>query len=413
MNAGALLPLVLCLAMLTLPFSIAASNVLLGSLLALGLLTGLWWQGARAAYRAWPVFFHCWAGYFTLMLLGLLWSRDVHWGLRIFPQYWSWLLLPVLVMLLQDRVWRWRWIFCLSLALFLQLLACVAQSWGVALPVGNGSSARDPAGFIGHIGFGLVYGIWACWLMHFAHVYQGARHWRWLARGVALLAIIMVFMVQGRSGYLVVLVLLSFLTWRLYLRTLGWRLLWWALPVLLLGAWVFSQGEAAERLRFTMHSLISAGQGDFAHSEERVSLMYAGLRVWLEHPWLGGGTGSFPVLAGELQQAYPELGLHYSESGMLPSSPHNFYLMALVRWGPLGLLVVLCLFYQWWSMGMRQSWRYTHGSMLALSAVGVATHAMTSLPFEEYYSSVFSVLWVSGGLAGVMMYAREAGVERG
>ncbi len=397
---------VLCLTMLVLPFSIAASNVLFGLLIVVGLFSGVWWQGAKAAWRQWPVFFYGWAAYFSLMLAGLGWSQDVNWGLHILPQYWAWLLLPVLVALLQDAIWRRRWLFCLSLGLFLQLLVCIAQSWGVKLPVGNGSSAGDPAGFIGHIGFGLIYGIWAAWLMHFAHVDQGKRVWRWLARSAAVASLVMIFIVQGRSGYVVALCLLGFIAWQLYLRQLGWKLLWWALPVVLLAVTVFSMGGAADRLQLTLNSLRAFEHMDFSAAEERVSLMYAGIQTWLEHPLLGAGTGSYPVTAMALQQAHPELGLHYAAPGVAPSSPHNFYIMMLARWGVPGLMVLLFLFYQWWSLGMRQSWNKTHGSMLALSAVAVSVHAMTALPFEEYYSSVFSVLWISAGLAGIVMEER-------
>jgi hypothetical protein len=343
------------------------------------------------------------------MLLGLLWSHDVAWGLQIIPQYWGWLLLPVFVCVLRVPLWHNRFMLALSFALFAQLLACIAQSWGMKLPVGNGSMAADPAGFIGHIGFGLVYGIWAAWLIHWAHLYQGKYQWRWLARCVAMLAFIMIFIVQGRSGYIEATCLLIFIIWNLYLRRLGWRrmVLYLLLPALATIAVLLSQ-HATSRLNFTINSIEAFQRGDFASAEERVSLMYAGAAVWWSHPWFGSGTGSFPVLAVKLQDEHPELGLHYSrvqesKAGTKISSTHNFYLMMLARWGPLGLLILLGIFYTWYHKGMQADWQHHHASMLALSALGIAIHAMTSLPFEEYYSTIFGVLWCATGLAGTMM----------
>lgn len=392
----------LCLTALLLPFSIAASNVLFALLLLLTLLSGMWWQGAKAAYQAWPIFFHFWAAYVLLMLLGLLWSLDVDWGLKILPQYWGWFLLPVFVFALKEKLWRNRFMLALSAGLFFQLLACIAQSWGIELPVGNGSHKFDPAGFIGHIGFGLLYGIWAAWLIHWGYVQTGERRWSWFAWGCAFASTWMIFIVQGRSGYIEAACLLLFIFWRLFLQQQGWRLLLWLLPFALLAALFLSQGGASARMLSTWHSLNAYQQGNFAAAEERVSLMYAGFHSWINHPFFGGGTGSFPVLAERLQQQQPELGLHYSWNMEAPSSPHNFYLMVLARWGPLGLLVLLGIFYSWYKKGWNANWKHSSGSMLTLSAIGISVHAMTSLPFEEYYSSIYGMAWCAAGLAGVI-----------
>ncbi|MDQ6975016.1 MAG: O-antigen ligase family protein [Mariprofundaceae bacterium] len=405
-NIQPILVFLLCLTGLVLPFSIAASNILFAILLLITILSGGWWQGAKAAFFAWPWFFYFFAAYFALMLLGLLWSYDVAWGIRIIPQYWGWLLLPMLVHVFRFDLSRMYFMLALSTGLFLQLLACVAQSWGVSLPVGNGSMATDPAGFIGHIGFGLVYGIWAAWLIHWAHLHTGERGWRWMAYSVSAISFVMIFIVQGRSGYIEATCLLLFIVWQLYLRQLGWRILLYLLPMFALIGVLLSQGNAVSRVNFTIHSLKAFQQGDFSAAEERVSLMYAAASIWFDHPFLGAGTGSFPVLADALQAEYPELGLHYSatEEGVAahPSSAHNFYLMVLLRWGPLGLFALLGIFYAWYSRGVKSDWRYQHASMLSLSAIGIAVHAMTSLPFEEYYSAIFGVLWCSIGLAGSM-----------
>jgi len=396
----------LCLVGLVLPFSIAASNILFGILLLLAVFSGVWWQGAKSAFVAWPLFFYAWAAYFSLMLLGLVWSEDLAWGLRIIPQYWGWLLLPMLVYVLRDGLWRRRFMYALSLGLFLQLLASVAQSWGVVLPVANGSMATDPAGFIGHIGFGLIYGIWAAWLIHWAYLHTGERMWQWLAYSVSAMSFIMIFIVQGRSGYIEATCLLLFIVWRLYLRQLGWRLVLYLIPVFVLMGFLLSQGNALSRVNFTINSIKAFEQGNFAAAEERVSLMYAGVMVWWQHPFFGAGTGSFPVLAAKLQADHPELGLHYSETvGAKPSSPHNFYIMMLVRWGVPGLLVLFIILYSWYKRGVTSNWQYPHASMLSLSAIGIAVHAMTSLPFEEYYSTIFGVLWCSAGLAGSIQHA--------
>ena len=161
-----LTPLFLSVGALTFPFSVAVTNLALGVALAIGVLSGQWWQGALFFWRDYKLLMSIFALYFFLMIIGLMWSQDVAWGIHVLGRQWFWLLIPVVIAVLSDDQWRLRFLVALSVGLTLHLLFCVMQMFGVVEVTTGGSAADDATGHIGHIGFGVVYGIWGAWLLH-------------------------------------------------------------------------------------------------------------------------------------------------------------------------------------------------------------------------------------------------------
>jgi O-antigen ligase len=394
----AFLPYLLCTTAFILPFSIAASNVLLGLSLVAAIITGCWWRGAKSVFHRAKAFSVVLLAYFALMLIGLLWSPDVARGAVIISKQWSWLLLPLLIITLDDRVWRDRFLLFLSIGLGLHLILCITQAFGVPLPIQApaGSSIDDPTGLIGRIGFGLLYGMWGAWLIQWGWLRRD--NWRYLAWMTAGLAFIMIFMAQGRSGYLVAFAVLFLMGWKLWLNQLHWRRLLSAAAVMFVIVTVIALGPAKERLQWTADSINAVYHGDFQHAEARWSLWYAAWEGWQDNPILGVGTGGFPTTAQEIAASKPDLYF----GGPSPAHPHQMYLLDLVRWGPAGLLLLIMLLWQWFRLGIRTDWsRENYSSLIALSAVGIAVHGISAPSLEEYHSSVYATLLLATGLAAI------------
>jgi len=386
----------LCLSFIILPFSIAVGNGLLGLALFLSLISTYWWYGVRCLWkdgRAWLVL---WLAYMSLMLLGLLWSPDIHRGLVVVSKQWSYLMIPVVLAVCLDGIWRQRMLWSISVGLALHLLLCVAQSQGVPLPVAapGGSSQADPAGLIGHISFGLLYGIWAAWLLHLGWLKQGiVRYALW---AVALWSVVMVLMGQGRSGYLVVLALTVLMVWKLWLQHLSPKLLLVALLVAGIALVTVATGPAKDRIQWTVDSLQAFSHGDLEHAEARLSLWYISWEAWKQSPILGIGTGGFPSVSKKLVAEHQHLNMEGHDSF---SVPHNIYIMELTRWGPLGLIILVLWLGQWIRMGWKVDWQQPHQSLMLLSGIGLATHGLTSQAVEEYHASMYGAIFFAIGLA--------------
>ncbi|MBN4076907.1 hypothetical protein JYT48_01365, partial [Mariprofundus ferrooxydans] len=196
----------LALAAFVFSFSVAATNVALGLTLALALLSGLWWQGAKQCWKIYKLLTVLICAYLVLLLLALAWSLDLSWGMHVIGRHWFWLLLPVVVVITNEEKWRQLFLIALSLGLALNLVYCTLQMYGYVVVATDGSNATDATGHIGHIGFGFVYGLWAAWLLHVGLMRQGWQ--RYAAWGLAAWSYVMVFSAQGRSGYLIAAVLM-------------------------------------------------------------------------------------------------------------------------------------------------------------------------------------------------------------
>ena len=164
--------------------------------------------------------------------------------------------------------------------------------------------------------------------------------WRVVFGSAALLAAYNVlFMVGGRTGYVVLAVLFGYFCFRL----LQWKGLVFAGFV---GMAVASVGYMASpilsaRVNLVVHEMADwkPGHGASSSSGLRMDYYTNSLRIIFDHPIFGVGTGGF-------EQAYAE---KIKNTPTAPSSnPHNQYLLITVQLGLAGLLLMLYLFFQQW-----------------------------------------------------------------
>ena len=392
------IPYLLCIAVITLPFSVAAANILFACSLFIGFISGVWWYGTNTLWQRAKPLTIAWLAYMILMLVGLIWSPDIQRGLVIVSKQWSWLIIPIFIAICEDKIWQNRMIFSISIGLLLHLLLCVAQSQGIPLPVATpgGSSVQDPAGLIGHISFGLIYGIWAAWLVYLGMLRNDKiRYALWM---LAAFSTLWVFIVQGRSGYLVILALSCIMAWKLWLQHMSLRLIFSAMIIFIIAITAIMMGPAKERVQWTIDSLQAFSQGDLKHAEERISIWYLAWESWKEQPLTGVGTGGFPSASSNSIQQHPNLNLHGQTHIAVP---HNIYLMELVRWGPLGLIVLLLFLGCWIRMGWSLNWQHPHHLLISLSGIALSVHGLTSQSIEEYHASIYTAIFLAIGLASL------------
>lgn len=397
--------MMLCIAGLMFPFSVAVTNIALGVALAAGMVSGLWWQGSKSCWQCHRLFTVLFTSYFALLLLGLLWSSDLQWGLHILGRHWFWLLIPIVVVSLSEKKWRNYFLISLSTGLTLNLFFCVLQAFEVVHVAVGGSGADNPTGHIGHIGFGFVYGIWAACLVWLGGYSNGRI--RWLCWSLAAWAYIMVFLAQGRSGYVVAFMLAVALIPK-YLALRGsWKQL---LPIALAASsvivLVLAFGPAKERLQGTWDAI--TGERLSLHTAEsskaeianvsaavRIDLWRAGLNIYFDNLLLGVGTGGWPSAVSTLED---------KNLTTLPAAyahPHNQYILAMARWGTVGILLFLTLLYVWMREGWRRNWQEDLVAPLVfLPALALAVHGLTSSSFEEHFSAILAGLLLGVGLAG-------------
>jgi len=393
----------LSLSALLFPFSVAATNAALGLTLAAGLLSGLWWQGAQQCWRHYRSLTIIVCTYVGILLLGLLWSLDAAWGMHVVGRSWFWLLIPVVVAITAERKWRVSFLVSLSSGLTLNLVYCLLQVFGYVEVTTDGSGVADATGHIGHIGFGFVYGIWAAWLLHLGLIYSGWQ--RLLAWGLAAWSYIMVFSAQGRSGYLISIVLILCVCIKRLFDSRNWRTVLLLAGVFLLIGLVVAAGPGRARLTGTwlaftqtqsqqgLNALDSSDNAILA-TDERFQMWKTSLDIWRLYPVFGVGTGGLPKAATTLREQ------NRSPAHFRFVQPHNQCLLVLIRWGPVGLLTLLTLWYAWMREGLNVDWSDSVSAPLfTLSGLALAVHGLSSSSMEEHFSAILAVLLLGVALS--------------
>lgn len=255
------------------------------------------------------------------------------------------LLAPLLMALLQDA--RHRRIFLRSVvagAVFLALL-----HWGALIVPGletKLASRRISAGF--------ALAVCAFVVLVLA---RGQAN-PWPARGVAaLLALTVLFAVHGRTGHLVLLVLVACAGW-LHAAP-RWRWLAGGGAFLLVLALAMGSGAVVERLEETLAGSQPAGPaGTLTSTGIRIELLRVGGDLARQYGATGAGFANY----GAVHQAAARARASLDPAAAVPpqhapwievENPHNEYLMQLISGGAAALV----LFLVWLSAALAQAAR--------------------------------------------------------
>jgi len=386
--------LFLCAAAASFPFSVAATNTALALALTTGLVTRDLQQGALMLWRSYKSLAISILSYLGLVLAGLLWSLDHRYGVEVAAHLWLWLLLPLIIQVLSEDKWRGYFLASLSSGLVLHLLYCVLQRFGIVpVPESAGSSLTDATGYIGHISFGIVYGVWGGWLLHFG--WQNQEWKRILSWALSLWAFAMIFLAEGRSGYLVAAVILLIVFWKHLISGHGFMRMIGVIAVFAVLAAVVVLGPGKERIGNTVNGIEAAMKGDLSRVEERWIIWLSTTELWKDHPLAGVGTGGYSAGIKEMQQRHPDEPLFK----MAYSHSHNIYLQSLVRWGPAGLLVILAMFWNWLRAGISRPWTTHTNAFVILSGIALMIHGLSSVSLEEHFATIFALFALAVGLS--------------
>lgn len=386
-----------CLAAVVFPYSVAANNVALGLGILFGISSGQFWAGIRSMASSYPKLAGAMCAYLLMFPLGLVWSSDLQWGLHVLSHQWFWLALPIMCSVFSvSGKWRGRFLLALSFGLATNLLYCVAQALELVVLTTPNSGPDDATGHLGHISFGFVYGIWAAWLLYAGWATSGRR--RWLMWCFAAWSWAMVFSAQGRGGYVVATVLAVAMMIRLAVEGLGPKRVMLALAgFVLLAGTVLALGPGSAEVRKTVEDAQIMRDGQYGAVDYRWAFWSGVGKGWWDNPFLGAGTGGYPDFAAAMKRRYPEF--NYPED-MHVAHPHNAFLLALVRWGGTGVLVVTFLLWTVFTEGWRSDWSPPGNRIfLALVSLALAVQGLVASSLEEHASAALAVLLLGLGLS--------------
>lgn len=216
---------------------------------------------------------------------------------------------------------------------------------------------------------------------------------------LAVLAVVNVlFMVHGRTGQLVILVLIVFLGihWGRWRGTLVAA----AIAAAALGAaWLMPSSALSDRIERSLweYRSLDPARPQATSMSERLYWYRTSVALVADRPLLGAGAGGFATAFAEKVPHAPE---------MHTSNPHNEYLRVAVEFGVLGLAVMLFLLIVQWRLAAR----LPEPPDVALARAVVVTIAVASLVSSTWldHTERLWYLWASALLfAAVHSAPRE------
>ncbi|HTP96263.1 MAG TPA: O-antigen ligase family protein [Burkholderiales bacterium] len=379
----------------SIPVSIALDNVLLGLIAALWLCGGAWRDKLRAIAAS-PVALAALA-LFGWLALGMGWSQGSPADrVEYLGKYKELAFVALLLWPFADRATRTRALIAFGGACAVTLAASYALHFGLIAPnnllQGN---AANPVAFKLQITHNILMAAAAFLFASYA-AYAARPARRWACAGLALAAVYNVlFMVRGRTGYLMLFVLL------LLFVTARWRWRGFAVglvaSVMLFG--IAYQGSETFQRRVTQAfvELAAASPERPAAYNDSVGLRLEFYRntaaIVAEHPLLGVGTGGFPAAYADKVRG----------SGReLTRNPHNEYLLIASQSGLVGLALFIALLALQWRAAARLAGGLerdlARGLVLAM-ALGCLTNSLLLDHTEGLYYAWLSALLFGGPAA--------------
>ncbi len=390
------------------PFTIAGSNFFFALLLITIILfqRDIFIQGWSVC---WQEYRHITIGILLLVgfnIIGSLWSGafiDTDLALHKISKQINWLFIPIIIGLvfINPKLRLQAFIF-LSIGMFLHLIVCTLQDFGVLHIARQGSHLYDATGYVGHLGFGFIYGIWAGALLVVAQ--HLPTKWKYICYALSLYAVITVFLAQGRSGYITTLACLSIVFLKVWFPQC-WKLKLFILSVLIVALVVFVNlhKPIKTEVENTVAGVSSFLNGDWKNAEIRIKIWAVSLEIWKEHPFFGVGTSGYPDAAKAMLATsnVDYLKIDPAKQQVFYGHPHQEFLFALARWGPLGLLALVYLCWNWLRTGWQKDWQSDNinAYLITASALSIILHGMTEPSLNVRIETVFAIITLGFGMS--------------
>lgn len=318
----------------SIPLSTSLAEIMIGLYVAAWCVEGRFREKWREMSRN-PVALLA-VGLFALLAVATLWStagmRD---AVKCLGKYRELLYVPLFLSSFREAIVRRRALLAYMGGVTLLMgLSCFEWLSGVDIDLNSGT---DFVVFKDRI----VHNLLLSHLIYLLAIEFAERpKWRWLcATIIAVTLADMLFLVQGRTGYLVLVGLIPLFL----MQRFGKKGLAYAAALFLISCPVlyFGSSKVRSRADVTVTQVLNEFGGPTRQrsSDPRMELYTNSLRIISRHPWLGTGTGSF------VKEYTRDSDISIIGAAI---DPHCEYLCLAVQTGIVGAgLFVLLLAWQW------------------------------------------------------------------
>jgi len=282
--------------------------------------------------------------FFSLHVLGLLWTEDMSWGLHIIHKMWYFLLFfPVLFTIVRKDYIKY-YVSAFLLAITLTEIISYLVWFELIEPFKN-ATVSNPTPFMSHISYNPILAFAIYLVLH--EIFFNKKITNLVFSLYSFFAISMsinMFITGGRAGQVIFFVMLSILIFQIFdkQRIKSLITIFIVIPGIFFTSYYLSplfqdrvnmaiqEAVIYEAENISMNNGSSVGQ--------RINYAINSWDIIKQNPLIGVGTGDFPREYRRINQI---------NSSHLPNitNPHNMYVLILMQLGIVGLLSMLSIFY--------------------------------------------------------------------
>jgi O-antigen ligase len=373
------------------PISVAMGNILLAILLLCGLSASRKeiWERIRTNPVA-----RASALLFIFLLLGcLIGSTPLGNAVAMVGKYVDLIFIPFFIVLFQDEALRLRAENAFVGMMVLTAILSWMIGWGIlgeSFCLWSGCSAGNPSIFLSHITHNLMMAYVTFLLALRARAAIARRPRIFYGLLATLTGSNVLLMVQGRTGYVVLGVLMAYFGWLLVRQRLNQfsgmlKMAGILAFMIVLFASVWMTYQLSPRLQERMSTAVAEMNAWKTEGRDDTSIglrlaFYSNtLNIIADHPWVGVGTGGF---SEAFRQQVEGTGTD------LARNPHNEYLHLTVQLGIAGFILFIYLLYTQWKTARRINFSYHREAALGLMLALLVT-SLFNTPLMDHTEGLF------------------------
>jgi len=321
--------------------------------------------------------------FFSVHLLGILWSSDLDSGIETILKNWKFLMIPIFMLYIRKEQIR-LYINAFLAAIFLSEFLSYLIWFDIIAPILKANKS-NPAVFMSHIVYNPLLAI-AIYIVASRLIFEkkSSIYSRFINTLFLLSMVINMFLTGGRTGYILFFTVIFILSYQYFKDSI----LKFLIVSIVVATTIFtiafhSSNIFKDRVNMTVERFKEYESNPNTSLGKRITFNFNAVNIFLDNPIFGVGTGD---LLYEMQNSMAKL----SPKVIAPDNPHNNHLMIAIRLGFLGLLSFYWIFFT-----QIKSSKHIQNKELARLGIVIPCLFLLASFAESYFSSHVTSLFFS------------------
>ena len=298
--------------------------------------------------------------FFSIHVIGLIWTEDLLWGLEIVHKMWYFLLLlPVLYTIVQERYIKHYVTSFLVAMSFTEVISYLV--WFQIIPPFKYAYVHDPTPFMSHVSYNPILAFAIYLLTHKLFFNKNLSLTKFFMYSFfSITMTINMFITGGRAGQVMYFAMLVMLIFQFFNSDKLKSLI--AISILIPGIF-YTAYQTSDQFQLRVNSAVTS---TFLYEKntntsvgQRLTFAINSWEIIKKNPLIGVGTGDLP-------KEYKKVNMVNSPQNPNTTNTHNMYTLVGIQLGVLGVFSMLTIFYYQVKLSYKSTNRFIRDTGITL-----------------------------------------------